>query len=125
MLLAMCEAEHPDELEADLQQYYGLNWEEAGRAYSYAHAAALTAQLPRGSRIVRAIDPETEWGWTEGLLSRIEYWAHALVWSQTKDGRHGRNRPEQVMPPGHGDPEVQRARRAAKRRHVDEVLGKG
>ena len=95
-----------------------------GRTYTPAHAGALAAQLPRESRTVRAIDPEAEWGWAETILSACEYWLHVLVWAQTKDGQHGRNKPEQITPPKRGETAADAARKAAQRRHVDEVLGK-
>ena len=39
-----------------------------GKDYTASHAAALVRQLPRGSRVLKAINPDTEWGLTEQLL---------------------------------------------------------
>ena len=126
MMLARCEAEAPDELRADFQQFYGLDLDGMGSAYTVDHAACLAAQLPSDSRTVRRIDPGRSWGWCEHLLANIEYWTHALVWAKTKDARNGTNKPKRISP---GDTDEARERKhlraVAKRRRVDEILGKG
>ncbi|MBM6706010.1 hypothetical protein H6A68_02890 [Bifidobacterium pullorum subsp. saeculare] len=40
---------HADLLEADFQRVYGLDLNDAGRSYSWLHAANLAANLPDGS----------------------------------------------------------------------------
>lgn len=70
-----------------------------GREYTVLHAACLAAQLPRGSRLYRAINPDTEWGLSEVLLNNIEYWLHWLAWSRTDDGMKGRNVPKPIWSP--------------------------
>lgn len=44
-----------DELRADMQQFYGLNIDGMGSAFSVAHGAALAAQLPPGARARAAV----------------------------------------------------------------------
>ena len=99
MVLARLEAERPDELRADFQQFYGLCIDGMGRAYTHAHAACLAAQLPRESRCFRADDPAAAWGDSEYLLAAIEHGVRMLLWSKTKDAERGRNAPKALQTP--------------------------
>lgn len=98
-MLARLEAERPDELRADFQQFYGLCLDGMGRSYSHAHAACLAAQLPRESRCFRAEEPSAAWGDAEYLLAAIEHGVRMLLWSKTKDAAKGRNAPKAVQTP--------------------------
>ena len=96
--------EHPDELRADLQQYYGLNIDGMGRDFSTLHAAALVAQMPEGSRTARAHDPDAAWTLDRLLAAVVANNTNWLVWSKTKDGQRNRNRPKPIGPDGPGKP---------------------
>lgn len=120
----LAEEECPDELRADMQQYYGLNIDGMGVDYSYAHAAVLVSQLPSNSRVCKFINPDAEWTEETALLASIDYSLRWLMWSRTKDAQHDRNHPELVKTPSE--------RKAARERgmHVDldlvrAVLGEG
>lgn len=67
---------------------------------STVHAGVLAAQLPRGSRIARRLQPAAEWTSDTYLLHSIEYSLRVLVWMKTKDAEHGRNKPKPVPLPG-------------------------
>ena len=107
----------PDELRADFQQFYGLNLDDIGRAYTYLHAAALTAQLPRESRTVLADAPEAAWSDADEMMRRLEYTARVLAWQQTKDGAKGRSAPRPLPSPV----EQAKVRRKVERTDVDEI----
>lgn len=65
-----------------------------------AHAAALCAHFPDGSRIARKLDPDAEWGTEAHMLARIEHIGRAILWSKTKDAEKGRNFPKPMPTPG-------------------------
>lgn len=88
-----------------------------GRAYTFLHAAALAAQLPLESRVVRAEAPEAAWGDADEMLRRIEHSLRVLAWQQTKDGAKGRNAPRPLPSPV----EQARVRRKVERTDVDEI----
>lgn len=81
MVLAYAMGRYRDELEADFQQYYGIDLERVGEACSVRHAAALAAQLPAESRVSRAACPGNEWGASEYILRLIEHDLRMLAWS--------------------------------------------
>ena len=64
-------SQHPTELRADLQRYYGVCLDDVGRGVSVEHAAALAACLPPGSATMAAIDPRAAWTDVEWLLLAI------------------------------------------------------
>lgn len=82
---------------ADFREYYGLWLSEVGLSVSYETAAVLAVQLPRGSRVMTRIDPDTAYGLQETYLRLIEYWTRTAVWQNTEDGSKGANQPE-IMP---------------------------
>lgn len=96
-MLARYIAKYPDELVADMQQFYTLDITERGP--SIKRVAILAAQLPRESRIVRAQCAQAEWSDEMYMLSRIEYGMRWLIWSKTADGQKNRNKPEPNMTP--------------------------
>lgn len=77
---------YPDELRADFQQFYGLNLDRMGADYTRLHAAALCVQLPRESRIVRAMDPSAAWGDSEYIARATEHTLRVIAW-QNGGGR--------------------------------------
>lgn len=123
MLLAVVGRDRPDELRADFQQYYGLNIDGMGADYSPAHAAALLAQLPLESRIMRAENADLEWDEATYFLAQIEYDLRVLIWQKTKDAQHGRNKPELPKLPRDIRREQERTRNFD-RALIDKVLGK-
>lgn len=100
-----------------------MNLDGMGVDYSYSHAAALAVQLPRGSRVVKAESPETEWDDATYLLSAIEYDLRVLAWQNTKDAQRNRNKPKPNETPSDL---AKKRRRAASfdRDFVDRVMGK-
>ena len=61
--------ECPGELEADFQQFYGLDLFALLDEGRWRRAASLAAQLPRESRTVARQDPRARWGDAEYLLA--------------------------------------------------------
>lgn len=106
----LAEEECPDELRADLQQYYGLNIDGMGKGYSHAHAAALVAQLPAQSRVKTHYNPDSEWGEVEKMLASIDYTLRLIAWSKTKDAQHRRNEPQPVKTPAERKAERERGK---------------
>lgn len=123
MALATVERNHPDELRADFQQVYGLNLDGMGEGYSHAHAAALMAQLPRSSRVAKALDPSNEWDDATYLLSIIEYDLRVLIWQNTKDAQRNRNKPKPNDTPRDIAKKMERAK-GFDREFIDKVLGR-
>lgn len=122
MLLAAVEYEHPDELRADLQQYYGINIDGMGVDYTHAHAAVLMRQLPLTSRLARIADPDSAWTDETHFLAAIEYDLRILAWQKTKDAQHGRNKPKPNKTPREIDKERKR-REGFDKKLVDKYLG--
>lgn len=123
MTLATVEDRYPDELRADFQQYYGLDIDGMGAGFSHAHAASLVKMLPRGSRVGRALNPDSEWDDATYILAQIEYDLRVLAWQNTKDGQKGRNRPK----PNETPHDIAAKRERAKgfdKEYIDKVLGK-
>lgn len=88
-----------DELEADFQQYYGLNLERIGIDYSVAHAATLATQLPSDSRCMRQEIPGFEWSPEMYMLSAIEHGVRVLAWIQANQGKRRSAFPKPIEPP--------------------------
>ena len=97
-MLARVWADHPDELRADFQQYYGLNIDGMGRDYSTLHAAALVSQMPEGSRLAQAYDPDALWTSERALMAAMVNSLNWLVWANSRDGERNRNRPKPIGP---------------------------
>lgn len=111
-------------MRADFQQYYSLNLDGMGTAYSYSHAAVLCVQLPADSRVNRAINPDAAYTLTDLLLRQIERDLRVIAWQKTKDAQHGRNYPEPLPLPSE-DKEHARKQAIEDRAYVDSVLGLG
>lgn len=89
--------EYHDELEADFQQFYGLDLNDLGRSLSVRHAAVLAAQLPITSRCCIAQEPDLAWSTDTWLLRRIDHGLSLLLWSMSK---HKGQKPQPVNTPG-------------------------
>lgn len=103
-MLAQACGECPCELRADFQQYYGLNIDGMGDAYTLSHAACLCAQLPSDARVWRAIMPSEQaelLPWTLPVRIAAEQLNELRVirWLGTQDGADGKNFPEPLLPP--------------------------
>lgn len=98
MVLVRLMSEHPSELRADFQHWYGLNLDDMGASYSALHAADLAANLPPDSCCGRAEDPMNAWTDERQLLALIEYYLHTWLWWHTKDAKHRRHVPELRIP---------------------------
>lgn len=61
---------------------------------------ALAWQLPKTSRLWRALDPEDGYDPATLLLRQLEYDVRAFHWSFTEDGKNKANEPEPLMLPG-------------------------
>lgn len=96
-MLATLECEHHDELEADFQQYYGLDIGGMGEGYTISHAACLAAQLPHCSRCMSLLSGSNGWTDETVLLSLIEYDIRAFMSSFAEDA------PETHLPLGYAD----------------------
>lgn len=69
-----------------------------GRDFSTLHAAALVSQLPEGARVRLAYAPDAAWTSERSLLAAIVNDLNWLVWAQTKDAKHNRNKPKPIGP---------------------------
>lgn len=80
LALLQARRDYPDQLEADFQQYYGLD------IYSVesSKASRLMLQLPKESRLMRIMAPENEWGWNELLTNKTNHLLEVLLWSKTE-----------------------------------------
>lgn len=105
MMLASMRQRWPMELRADFQQYYGLNLDGMGDAYSVTHAACLAVMLPGESRTMRAIDPACAWGLDQMLTAATANAARAIAWAMS--GGKASDRPEPLLPPGRRDSDIE------------------
>ena len=72
MALGLELARHPDELRADLQQYYGIDLDHAMEGgHSAGHIAALLCQLPVNARVRVANNPENAWTFEAVLMAVV------------------------------------------------------
>lgn len=118
-MLVVCLSEYEDKLRADFQQFYSLNIDDLGSSLSVLHAAALCAELPSNSRIIKAINPKAAWDEEKRLLALIEYWVHLNVWAKSKDAKSKRNKPKIIEPKGK---EKQKDIAAVSSEKLDEIL---
>lgn len=90
--------QYPDELEADFQQYYGLDI----AAVEPARAARLLFQLPRDCRVFVAISPPNQWGWSEVFANKLTYLMELMLWQNSYNGKnkskHKNNKPKPFIP---------------------------
>lgn len=103
-------------LEADFQQFYGLDLRALLGSYDLGRAAALAANLPRESRTMRALDPRLAWSAGDYILARAANEIAFMRYEQR--GGKGR-RPAPVKPPA----EPARRRRGRLEGVSDERIG--
>lgn len=89
----------PDEVEADFQQYYGIDLETAWDVYSVKHLSVLAAQLPQESRSTKAIADE-EWTTEMHMLVNIEHELRTMIWLQANQfKKHKSQPPKRIQSP--------------------------
>lgn len=73
-------AHHEDELRADLQRHYGIDWDKA-EEHSAGHVAALMLNIPQGeSATYAAIDPDAGWTREQVMLALLVNHIALLRW---------------------------------------------
>jgi len=60
MYLAVSLRDHPNEVRADLQRFFGLNMDNMGVDFTLLHAAVCISHLPYGSALVARYQPNTQ-----------------------------------------------------------------
>ncbi|WP_155980834.1 DUF5361 domain-containing protein [Nocardia sp. CNY236] len=109
-LLELCE-QHGEAIEADLIRA-GVRLRDVGSpCLTWRDLAVLIRQSPQDSALLRAMNPDRyRWGQVEHLLADLVDVANLLLWSKTKDGSRGRNRPSPYPRPGVNDTTKRRVR---------------
>lgn len=87
----MC-ATCPDELEADFQQYYGIDLENAWENCSARRLGVLAAQLPEESRSLKSVIDE-DWSAEMHMLANIEHELRTLIWLQANQFSKRKSQP--------------------------------
>ncbi len=91
--------EYPDELEADFQQYYGIDLSRVfsvnDAGYTATHIACLATQLPTTSRTFIAFNPDFAWSIDTAIEADIANSLRAIIHSFAKGGK----KPEFILPP--------------------------
>ena len=75
--------QHFDEIEADFQEYYNLDFAQVPSV----RAARLLFQLPQRARIFKKLQPANNWGWDEVLANQMVYLLNVIAWQSTKDAQ--------------------------------------
>lgn len=89
---------HPDELRADLQQYYGIDIDAAMcGGHSPRHVAALLLQLPQDCRIARIESADAVWTPDRQLLAVLINQLSALMYGMSDPKRRG-SKPQPIGP---------------------------
>jgi len=83
----MCE--RPDELRADLMQFYGVCLDAAEGAYDAAFVACLVEQMPQDCRWRVACDPDQWWTGERLLMARLCNSLDGLIWGMADKKRRG------------------------------------
>ena len=83
-------------MRADLQRFYGIDWDKA-QEHSPIHIAALVKHLPQDSAICRAYDEDAQWTMDRVLLATIANSLHMLMWGMSDSKKRG-PRPEMIGP---------------------------
>ncbi|WP_067428538.1 hypothetical protein [Nocardioides jensenii] len=95
---------HRGPLASDFRRYYSLSLAGIRATGIPLHEVAdLAANLPPGSAVARATNPE--WWYTPevSLLHSIEYHLRVGLWRQTPDAERGINQPEPIDLKGDGE----------------------
>ncbi len=106
-ILAVAVERHGDELLADFQQTYHIDlwradWDHASAGW-VAHMAALASQLPRDSRLVKAMSPAAANSPELHMLRRMELNQRLWHWAHTKGAESGANEPQPILLDGEED----------------------
>ena len=89
---------HPDELRADLQQYYGIDLDAAMcGGHTPRHVAALLLQLPQDCRIARIEGKDAIWTPDRQLLAVIANQLAMLMWGMSDPKKRGA-KPQPIGP---------------------------
>lgn len=93
--------DHQDEIEFDLIAL-GLRLRHVGTPdFNWRDLYVILKTLPRDTALYRAVYGEdAEWTLEAHLLALVADAGNWLVWSKTRDGEKGRNRPGRVPRPG-------------------------
>ena len=98
MALAALLAKHPEELRADLQQYYGIDLDRAmAGEHSAYHVAVLACHLPSDSRVCIAEDPDAMWTLDTVMSASILNAIVGAIWGMGDKKTRGK-RPRPVGP---------------------------
>lgn len=99
MRLAAIAAKYPDELRADLQRYYGIDFDHArAGGHTAHHVAALIACLPTGSALQRAESgADGEWTLEAVILADLRNMFASYVWCMSDPKKRG-SRPKRIGP---------------------------
>lgn len=115
-------------MEADFQQYYGIDVNDPN-AVSFARMARLLFQLPRECRVFAQVAPATQWGWSEILANKANYLLETLAWMKTKDAtkKFPQHKPKPFVPdfmPSSPEGEMNRDVEAHTIDEIREILAK-
>lgn len=82
--------EHPCEVAADIQQYYGIDVERARfDGHSAWHMSVLIAQLPQDCRVRKAIDADMQWTLENVLLAAVVNNQRMYAWGRSDPAKRG------------------------------------
>lgn len=112
---------------ADFQQFYGVDLLALVDAGEWERARVLASQLPRESRVLRAIEPSLAWGDVERLLASIcDNLAFMRYERAVASGARVNGRPRPVRRPGDGGRpvRVQATVHGMSRERVGEILAR-
>ena len=88
---------HESELRADLQQYYGIDFDQAAAGgHSLHHVCCLVEQLPPDARVRAAENPDSRWTLNDVLSASLLNSLNALIYGMS-DKRKSK-KPEIVGP---------------------------
>ena len=84
---------HEEELRADLQRHYGIDFDHAiAGGHSAVHIAALAAHMPHGDSVLyEAIDGDAGWTRSQILLALIANNLAGLIWGMSDPKRRGKS----------------------------------
>lgn len=88
---------YPDELRADLQQYYGIDLDSAPGRHSAYHVAALAVQVPYEARVRKAANPDNAWTLGDVLAAAMLNEFRSYEWALSDKRRRG-PRPQPIGP---------------------------
>lgn len=98
MVLASVIGSCEDKLRADLQQYYGIDLDEAiGGKHTARHIAVLVAQLPLDSRLSKSANKDNNWSLSDVLMAVLINNFRMFVYGMSDPKRRGQ-KPEPIGP---------------------------